>query len=380
MKILIIAHNISSGGAATACRRLTRAFKNQEIQVNLLTVKPSKEPSSLSSEVRRFYSAILSKLDIYICKFLNNGSEHWQSSGLIGSLTARKIERLHPTIVNIHWIGHATISIRQLRKLNLPVIITMHDEWWLHATNHYQVPSEFHRKFSIKNRILTLILRQKKSFLNQSNVKIVSPSSELKLRITKSLTGKDECVFLIPNAVSAKDFYPVQEYKKTRKVLLYAGGTQDPRKGYDLFLSALNSMHETCEVLVLGKRGVETAGVNNQITITGIQWIKSETEMNRIYCKSSMTVVPSRQEAFGQVASESVMAGTPVISFEVGGLKDIIKNGLNGYLIQGFETQRMAKLLDEFLLYDDFDSKVISNDARMRFSEEAVVKSYLAII
>jgi len=379
MKILVIAHNISSGGAATACRRLITAFKKQEIQVNFLSVKPSTESSSLFSEVRRVYSATLSKLDIYICKFLNNGSKHWQSSGLIGSLTARKIERLHPTIVNIHWIGHATISTRQLRKLNLPIIITMHDEWWLHAINHYQVPDEFHEKFSIKNRFIALILKQKKSFLNQSNVKIVSPSNELKLRITKFLAGKDDCIFVIPNAVSSHDFYPVEGYKKNKKMLLYAGGIQDMRKGYDLLLNALNSMHEKCEVLVLGKNGVESAGVNNQITITGVQRIKSEAEMNRVYCESSITVVPSRQEAFGQVASESVMAGTPVISFEVGGLKDIIKEGLNGYLVRGFDTKRMAKTLDEFLLRDDFDRKVIANDAKARFSEEAVVKSYLSI-
>ncbi|CAB4757423.1 unannotated protein [freshwater metagenome] len=380
MKILIITHNISSGGAATACRRLIRAFKNQEIQVNLLSVKQSTEPSSLSSVVRRFYSAILSKLDIYICKFLNNGSQHWQSSGLVGLLTARKIKSLDPTVVNIHWIGHATISIRQLKKLNLPIIITMHDEWWLHAINHYDAKSESHGKLSIKNRFIALIFEQKKSFLNQPNVKIISPSSELKLRIKKSLAGKDDHVFIIPNPISSKDFHPLHEYKKIKKVLLYAGGTQDPRKGYDLFLSALNSMNETCEVLVLGKKGVETAGVNKQITITGIQWINSENEMNQIYCESSMTIVPSRQEAFGQVASESVMAGTPVISFEVGGLRDIIKHGLNGFLIQGFDTQRMAELLDKFLLSDNFDSKIISNDARMRFSEEAVVESYLNIL
>ena len=303
-----------------------------------------------------------------------------KSSGLVGLLTARKIKSLDPTVVNIHWIGHATISIRQLKKLNLPIIITMHDEWWLHAINHYDAKSESHGKLSIKNRFIALIFEQKKSFLNQPNVKIISPSSELKLRIKKSLAGKDDHVFIIPNPISSKDFHPLHEYKKIKKVLLYAGGTQDPRKGYDLFLSALNSMNETCEVLVLGKKGVETAGVNKQITITGIQWINSENEMNQIYCESSMTIVPSRQEAFGQVASESVMAGTPVISFEVGGLRDIIKHGLNGFLIQGFDTQRMAELLDKFLLSDNFDSKIISNDARMRFSEEAVVESYLNIL
>ena len=380
MRILVIAHNVSSGGAATACRRLISAFEKYGIQVNLLSVKESVSSNSLTSELRRIYSSLLSRLDISVCKFLNNGNQHWQSSGLVGLLKARNINHLNPTVVNIHWIGHATISIRQLKKLNLPIIITMHDEWWLNAINHYGTGSELYGKFSIKRQFIALIFSYKRSFLSQPNVKIVSPNSELKVRTGETLLGKNDQIYLIPNPIPTTVFYPIQDHKKNNKVLLYAGGTQDPRKGYDLLLSALNLMNETCEVRVLGKDGVETAGVNKQITITGYPWLNSEKEMNQMYCESSITVVPSRQEAFGQVASESVMAGIPVISFEVGGLRDIIKMGFNGYLIQGFDTRKMAELLDKFLLANDFDSDIISKDAKMRFSEEAIVGSYVTAI
>ncbi len=380
MKILVIAHNFSLGGAATACKRLLEAYKNHGIQVVSLSVKESTSSNWLPLEIRRAYSGLLSKLDIYICKFLNNGSEHWQSSGLVGSLTARNIKRIKPAVVNIHWIGHATISIRQLKKLDFPVIITMHDEWWLNAINHYDTHSEFHPSFTLKNWIISLIINQKMSFLNQPNVKIVSPSSELKSRLKECLPAKKNQVYVIPNPISSSTFFPLQESENPNRVLLFAGGTQDPRKGYDLLISTLNSMNEKCEVLVLGKKGTETVGIRKQITITGLEWINSEKEMNQIYCKSSMTIVPSRQEAFGQVASESVMAGTPVTSFEVGGLRDIVQNGLNGYLVKGFDTLKMAELLDNFLRNNHFDSRIISKDAKMRFSEKVVIESYLAIL
>jgi glycosyltransferase involved in cell wall biosynthesis len=381
MKILIVAHNVSSGGAATACRRLIRAFEcHQGYQVLLLSVKEFNGLNKAILKFHRIYCALLSKLDIYICKYLNNGSEHWQSSGLVGSLTARRINRLNPNVVNVHWIGHATISIRQLKKVNLPIIITMHDEWWVNAINHYEAKSEFHRKSSVRNRVISTILKQKMSFLSQPNVKIVSPSSELRQKILNFLGGANNQVYVIPNPISSRVFYPTREGKNNKNVLLYAGGTTDFRKGYDLLINALNFMNEICEVLVLGTEGVETAGASNQITISGLPWVNSEDQMNRIYGESSMTLVPSRQEAFGQVASESLMAGTPVTSFEVGGLKDIVINRLNGYLIKGFDTAKMAEVLDDFLVRNHFDREDISQDAKRRFSEQAVVQSYLSIL
>ena len=185
---------------------------------------------------------------------------------------------------------------------------------------------------------------------------------------------------MIPDPVPPQVFFPPTEAEPSKKVLLFAGGLNDPRKGYDLLMNSLNAMKESCEVLVLGKKTVEMAGVRNQIKVTGHDWVNSEHEMNRLYGKSSLTIVPSRQEAFGQVASESAMAGTPIACFEVGGLLDIVQNGLNGYLIQKFDTQKMAETLDSFLRSNTFNRENISIDAKGRFSEESVVKCYMSIL
>lgn len=380
MKLLIVTHNISAGGAATACRRLMAAFQNQQIDVGLLSIKERESPNVLVGKVRQIYSGLLSKLDIKICQFLSNGTIHWQSSGLIGVLKARQIKRLNPTAVNIHWIGHATISIRQLKKIDCPIIITMHDEWWLNALNHYRVATEFHKNSPLKNILINIILREKIRLLGRPNVNLVCPSKELKELSIEMIPAKRNQSHEIPNPVSSKSFYPLTRNRNENKVLLFAGGTQDQRKGFDLLVDALRNMKEECKVTVLGKSGVETTGTNQQITITGKPWVKSESEMNRIYGESSLTIVPSRQEAFGQVASESLMTGTPVASFEVGGLKDIVINEFNGFTVKNFDTVKMAEKLDEFLRINLFDSSKIATEAKSRFSEEAVIESYLKLL
>lgn len=380
MKLLILAHNISSGGAATACRRLIDAFSSQNILVELLSVKNRKTSSLISQSLYRSYSRFFSKLDIQICKFLSNGSPHWQSSGLIGLIKAKHIEAISPTVVNIHWIGHATISISQLRKLKSPIIITMHDEWWLNAINHYQVETEFHRNAPLRNAVIRYILREKRLFLSRSNVTVVCPSKEMKQVLTAIIPTSGNKIHFIPNPTPTKIFYPRLNAEKRSRTLLFAGGIHDHRKGYDLLLQVLGIMIEPCIVIVLGKLGVLTTGINQQIEVIGKPWVASEEEMNLLYGDCALTVVPSRQEAFGQVATESLMAGTPVASFEVGGLKDIVINGFNGIKVANFNTAYMAQELDQFLSSDRFNRSQIAADAKLRFSEESIANAYLKII
>jgi glycosyltransferase involved in cell wall biosynthesis len=54
-------------------------------------------------------------------------------------------------------------------------------------------------------------------------------------------------------------------------------------------------------------------------------------------------VVPSRYEAFGQTASEALACGTPVVAFDVTGLKDIVDRQQNGYLAQPYDSEDLAR-------------------------------------
>ena len=53
-------------------------------------------------------------------------------------------------------------------------------------------------------------------------------------------------------------------------------------------------------------------------------------------------VVPSRQEAFGQTASEAHACGTPVVAFNTGGLPDIVDDRVTGVLAEPFVPASLA--------------------------------------
>ncbi|MGX1270823.1 D-inositol-3-phosphate glycosyltransferase [Streptomyces phaeoluteigriseus] len=66
---------------------------------------------------------------------------------------------------------------------------------------------------------------------------------------------------------------------------------------------------------------------------------------------ASVLVVPSYSESFGLVAIEAQATGTPVLAASVGGLPVAVRDGETGFLVQGHEPARYARVLAE--LADD---------------------------
>ena len=63
-----------------------------------------------------------------------------------------------------------------------------------------------------------------------------------------------------------------------------------------------------------------------------------------LYNASDLTIVPSINENFPNVILESMSCGTPVISFNTGGISNIIDNK-NGVLVENFNIDKFIKII-----------------------------------
>ena len=66
------------------------------------------------------------------------------------------------------------------------------------------------------------------------------------------------------------------------------------------------------------------------------------------------TALTSFEEGFGMVLAESLSCGTPVISTHSGGVTDIVKDGVNGFLV-GFTEQEVSDAI--LKLYDNLEMR-----------------------
>lgn len=101
----------------------------------------------------------------------------------------------------------------------------------------------------------------------------------------------------------------------------------------------------------------------------------------KFYNSIKVLIVTSRQETFCQVASEANSCGTPIISFAVGGLKDIIISGKNGLLIKAFDCDLMVNNIKKILSMENKKFKKMEHNSLVlslkRYDKKLVLNKHL---
>ena len=148
----------------------------------------------------------------------------------------------------------------------------------------------------------------------------------------------------------------------------------DRNKGMDLLIEAMNILAKN-DVSFATNNLLVVIGADNQalsklfpLPVICLGMIKDEKRLAQIYSAADLTVVPSRSESFGQVASESMSCGTPVVAFNTTGLKDIITHLETGYLAEDFKVDDLANGI-RLIIEDPSISGSMSVSSRQRAIE-----------
>ena len=97
------------------------------------------------------------------------------------------------------------------------------------------------------------------------------------------------------------------------------------RKGLDIFLSVIDKLKKNNTKFRIIEFGNKNSNfIPNSVDSFKFGSTKSDKKIKYIYNSMDLLILPSKLEAFGQVASEAILCGTPVIGFKDTGLEDII--------------------------------------------------------
>src|SRR5262249_53438233 len=73
-----------------------------------------------------------------------------------------------------------------------------------------------------------------------------------------------------------------------------------------------------------------------------VQFVGKQNDMSELLAISDVLLLPSQLESFGLVALEAMACEVPVIATRVGGIPEVVRDGVDGYLYEVGDVQAMA--------------------------------------
>jgi len=182
---------------------------------------------------------------------------------------------------------------------------------------------------------------------------------------------------LMPNPIDLKAFSPSGNKSNGSLEILYVGRLEF-RKGVHTLLRAFAGLQEEfpkAQLTLIGSDCGMSSFLERKLKQfkhpEQVKWIGylPREELVGYYQKSTICVVPSIWENYPYVCLEALACGKPVIASDVGGLRKIIKHGINGLLTPAGSSKSLREAMG-LLLRDARKREQLGQAARQNIEEE----------
>jgi mannosylfructose-phosphate synthase len=294
-----------------------------------------------------------------------------------------------------HYVDAGIVALDVAKAMNKPVYFTAHS---LGAWKRDQMggdPEYMEKKFNFNHRIAEEI----RIFENVNAQSLTSIVQQEKLK--ELCDYEADNIVIIPPGVDVHYFYPLKEGEQRIKTPLpdkyvFCLSRIDTNKGHDLLLHAWDIVRKEIQDvdLVIGggsptpntrelgvfatmNKIIEEAGMQDRVTRVG--YVPDEM-LRPFYQQAELFVMPSLFEPFGMTSQEAMSCGTPVVASKFGGIRNTIKSGYNGFLVDPSNPREFADTI-LILLQDEDIRKEIGRHAYEvmleEYSWEAIAKRHL---
>lgn len=224
-------------------------------------------------------------------------------------------------------------------------------------------------RFRILDWIESFVLRQ---------ADLILPMGEFTRGLSLKKGANPERIVVLPFPMRWADRARTEPIAPEPRVLFV--GRLEKEKGVHILLEAMKIVLQrmpSAQLLIAGNGSyrqvlealTERLGLTESVSFLG--WLGSE-EIQRLYCKARVLVLPSIWgEGLGMVLVEAGLMGRPVIGSDLGGIRDIIRHGYNGFLVPPGDAKALAEAILRVLQDIELASK-------MGLANTEVARAYLS--
>lgn len=408
MKVTLINHSDTKGGASVVTYRLMRALVDAGVDARMLVVHKATDDSRVheAASPRRVKASFLAECGgIFAANGLSRRHLFEASAGLAGLPLDR-----HPLVrdadaVVLGWVNQGMLSLGGIGRIAaaVPTLWTMHDQWCLTGICHHTGDCERYRGRCghcplvcggrLSTDLSTVVQRRKKGLYRHDNIRFVAVSSWLKERCMASSLMSDCRVEVVPNAFPAGDFATVPSMSRADIGVLEAGPIiamgaarlDDPVKGLPYAVKALNLLADN-DKTPAGTTAVFFGALRDPHALDGLRLpyvhlgtVSDPDRLRALYAHASAVLSSSLFETLPGTLIEGQACGAWPVTFGNGGQADIVDHTVNGYIARYLDPADLAHgLLDAVSRHTDRDA--LHHEVAARFDASVVARRYVDMI
>ncbi len=329
MKIAIVCYP-TFGGSGVVATELGIALANRGHEVHFVTYRQPVRLELLNNNIF-FHEVHVPEYPLF----------HYQpyelalSSKLVDTIKLHEIDLLHVHYAIPHaYAGYMAKKMLEEEGIYVPMITTLHGtDITLVGKHPFYKPAV---TFSI----------------NQSDV-VTSVSESLKQRTLEIFDIKGE-IEVIPN------FIDTNKYKNSftdcqrsnmatdeERIVTHISNFRKVKRIPDVIHIFYKIQEKLPAKLIMVGEGPEKEGAEKLCETLGISdrviFLGNSNEIDKILCFSDLFLLPSETESFGLAALEAMVNKVPVISSNAGGIPEVNKHGVTGFLSEIGAIDDMAK-------------------------------------
>ncbi len=183
---------------------------------------------------------------------------------------------------------------------------------------------------------------------------------------------------IVPGGFDSEKFKPATLNKEYDLILV---GRLSKVKRVEIFLEAIANLHKDhidVTAVIVGdgpdasilKERAQSLDILQSVHFAGWQ-----SNVHEWMAKSRIFALTSESEGLSQALIQGMMSGLPAVVTDIGDLSDLVKDGVNGYLIDDLDSEKFSqaygKLLRDYKLYETMSDRAFRDTQKYSYSRVA---------
>jgi glycosyltransferase involved in cell wall biosynthesis len=247
----------------------------------------------------------------------------------------------------------------------------------------------------LNNNLSSHIARWLYKISLRQNAVVFQNSDDMNLFLEKNLVQKENITLIPGSGIDTERFKPMLQKIENKPFVFLMISRLIKDKGIEEYIESIRLIRQSeygkmCRFKILGSLYLSNPTAISQETLDGwveegiVEYLGHSDNVQDEISKVDCVVLPSYREGLSRVLLEASSMETPIITTNVPGCRDVVDDGINGYLVNVKSSEDLANAIKKMIGLSSLELKTMGEAGREKviksFSEERVVQKYLHLL